>query len=172
MKITIGGMPGAGKTTVGKILADRLGLKFYSIGTIRRLLAKERGLTIDEFNNLAEDTDTMADSFQIKLARDEDDFIVDGRLAFYFVPDSIKFYFTCSLDTAAYRIFKDQRSTENFYLNQDEIKNSITLRMKNDVERYKKLYNVNCYEPKLFDHVVDTTSRTIDEVVAIVLDCI
>ena len=47
MQITIGGMPGSGKSTIGKMLAKSLGYKYYSIGEIRRELAQKRGLTME-----------------------------------------------------------------------------------------------------------------------------
>ncbi len=39
MIITIAGMPGSGKTTVAKILADKLNLKRYSMGDLRGKMA-------------------------------------------------------------------------------------------------------------------------------------
>ena len=50
MIITISGKPGAGKTTVGKAVAARLGLEFYSMGDLRGKMASDRGLTIDELS--------------------------------------------------------------------------------------------------------------------------
>ncbi|MBU0540313.1 AAA family ATPase, partial [Patescibacteria group bacterium] len=67
MIITISGVPGSGKTTVAKILAERLGMKFYSMGDLRGKMATERGLTIDELNKLGETeafTDNDVDTYQ------------------------------------------------------------------------------------------------------------
>ena len=69
MKVTIGGMPGSGKSIVGRALAQVLGYKFYSMGDIRRELAKKRGLTISQYNDLEEDTDTPVDDFQRELGK-------------------------------------------------------------------------------------------------------
>ncbi|HII15831.1 MAG TPA: AAA family ATPase, partial [Nanoarchaeota archaeon] len=42
MQITIGGVPGAGKSTVAKLIAEKLGYKSYSMGAIRREIAGSR----------------------------------------------------------------------------------------------------------------------------------
>ena len=48
--ITLSGFAGTGKSTVGKILCDKWGLKFIPIGDYSRDFAKrEFGLTINEF---------------------------------------------------------------------------------------------------------------------------
>ena len=64
MIISIGGVPGSGKTSVAKILGQRLSMAFYSMGGLRAKMATERGLTIDELNALGEKdrtTDTSVD---------------------------------------------------------------------------------------------------------------
>ena len=53
MIITIGGAPGSGKSTVGRMLATNLNIPFFSMGDIRRAYALERGLTIEQLNELA-----------------------------------------------------------------------------------------------------------------------
>jgi len=169
MQITIGGVPGSGKSTVAKIVAQKLGYEFYSIGAIRRKLATERGLTIDEFNSLPEDTDSMVDEYQKKLGREGDCFVNEGRLAFYFMPNSIKIYFHCELRVAAERIFNDQRSSERKYNSIDEVCNDLLQRMESDKQRFRR-YGVNCYDPSHFDYVIDTTNMSIEEVVETVME--
>ena len=164
MKITIGGIPGAGKSTIGKMLAEKLDHEFLSIGKIRRKLAQERGLTIDEYNSLPEDTDTPVDDYQRRLGKEGDNFVIEGRLAFHFIPDSIKLYFECSPRDAAERIFRDKRDSEKDVDSADQIEKAIISRMISDRERYKKHYGLDCYNPGLFDHVIDTTGRNIEEV--------
>src|SRR5689334_16245543 len=99
MIISITGAPGTGKTSVGKLLAKRLGYNFYSVGDLRGKMAMERGLTIDELNKLGEkdaSTDTMADDYQRELGRKEDNFIIEGRLSWHFIPHSFKVFLKCS----------------------------------------------------------------------------
>ncbi|MFH1065964.1 MAG: (d)CMP kinase [Nanoarchaeota archaeon] len=169
MKITIGGVPGAGKSTVAKLVADKLGYDFYSIGAIRRKLAEEKGLTIHEFNSLPEDTDSMVDEYQRQLGKEGDNFVNEGRLAFHFVPDSVKIYFMCHEQVAAQRIMTDSRSSEGTYSSIDDAVEGVRKRMQSDRERYAKHYNIDCYEPKHFSHVIDTTNLTIDRAVEEVL---
>ena len=54
MKITISGTPGSGKSTIGKLVSKKLKLKYYDVGNMRRKMAKDMGLTIQEFNKLGE----------------------------------------------------------------------------------------------------------------------
>ena len=41
MIITISGLPGSGKSTIGKMLAKKLGYKFYSMGDLRGKIEKK-----------------------------------------------------------------------------------------------------------------------------------
>ena len=116
MIITISGMPGSGKSTIAKILAQKLGYKHYSIGDLRGKMALDRHLTIDELNELGKRegwTDREPDEYQKKLGHEEDNFVIDSRLGFYFIPHSFKLFLTVDPEVAAERIFPNQRPTKN-----------------------------------------------------------
>ncbi len=51
IRITLSGLAGSGKSTVGKQLAKALKLDFHSIGEISRNKAKEKNMSISEFQN-------------------------------------------------------------------------------------------------------------------------
>jgi len=94
MIITISGMVGSGKSTVAKIIANKLGYGYVSIGDFRRQKAKELGLTINEYNRKGEadfSTDEEADNYLITF-RDKKNFIIDSRLGFHFIPKSFKIF--------------------------------------------------------------------------------
>ncbi len=91
MIITISGLPGSGKSTVGKILAKKLGYEFMSLGDLRGKIAIDRGITIDELNHLGEKegwTDKEVDDYQREYGKTHDNLVVEGRLSFYFIPRS------------------------------------------------------------------------------------
>ena len=105
MIITVGGKAGAGKSTAAKNIAKKFGLKHYSSGDFMRQLAKERNITLLELSKLAEkdgSIDTEIDNRQIELGKKEDNFVIDGRLSAYFIPNSIKIFLDC-------RIRKEQK---------------------------------------------------------------
>jgi len=174
MIITISGMPGSGKTTVGKLLAKKLGFSFYSIGDLRGQMAMERGLTIDELNELGmkEDwTDRKVDEYQKELGEKEDNFVVESRLGFYFIPRSFKVFLKVDLKTGAERIFKDQRPDEKKKLNVEETAETIKRRIESDRLRYKKYYGIEDFMSREhFDLVIDTTNLTPEEVVDRIID--
>ncbi len=169
MKITITGMPGAGKSTVGKILAEKLKLSFTSIGQMRRAIAKTRSVAIEDYNRLSEDTDTPVDNYQKDFGKNNDNIIVEGRTSFHFIPDSIKIFLDVDLKVAAERIFNDPRKTEKKYASPDELKNAIKERLEQDRNRLRERYNIDILEKGNFDIVVDTTSLTIEQVVEEIL---
>ena len=170
MKITISGIPGSGKSTIAKLIAERLGYKYYSIGSMRREFAQRHGLTINELNNLKENTDKQFDEFQAEIGRNNDNIVVDGRLAYYFIPDSIKIYFDCDENVAAERIFKNQRSTEKKYGTLSQALRAIRMRVKNDKKRYLKLYNLNPFDKENYDYIIDTTRLNVKQVLNKVLN--
>ncbi|HII14805.1 MAG TPA: AAA family ATPase [Nanoarchaeota archaeon] len=164
MQISICGTPGSGKSTVAKILAKKLGYKYYSVGGLRRQMAEKKGLTILEFNQLKEDTDTEFDSRQKQIGEKEDNFVIEGRLSFHFVPKSIKLFFKTDMEKAAERVFRDQRDSEKRYSSVVEAMKEMQERMDNDKKRYMQRYGLDPYREMQFDYVIDTTSLTIEEV--------
>ena len=50
MHLTLTGDLGSGKSTVAKLLLERLGLTYYSTGSILRKMAEENGISILEMN--------------------------------------------------------------------------------------------------------------------------
>lgn len=165
MIITITGTPGSGKTTIGTALAKRLGFEFFSTGMLRRQMAKEKGMTIEEFNKLGEtdpSTDIEADKVQEKLGKEKDNIIVEGKIAFHFIPHSIKIFITASEDVRAERIFNDTNPKRNQQKvkNVEEQKKLNAERIDIDNFRYKKYYNIDYSNEKNYDFILDTTNES------------
>lgn len=167
MIITISGKPGSGKSTVADRLAERFGMKRYSVGDFRRELAKKRGMTIAEFNLLGEKeefTDKDADNWQKEIGIKENNFIIDGRLSFYFIPNSIKIFLSVRKEVGAERVMRHDREEEKVETIEEAIE-KLDQRIKSDIKRYKEYYNLNPYEKNKFDFVLDTSDLSIEEVV-------
>ena len=167
MIIAIAGVPGSGKTSVSRILADHFGWPCYSIGELRGKMAQERGMTLNEFNALGEKesfTDTEVDDYQKHLGETEDNFVVEGRLTWHFIPHAFKVLLTCDPHEAATRIFsarhdpKEKRDDEILYDCIEQTERITEERMASDERRYQKYYGVNYLDPSHYDLVVDTTS--------------
>src|SRR3989338_7586895 len=172
MIITISGLPGSGKSTIGKMLATKLGYKFYSIGDLRGKMALERGMTIDELNKLGEReqwTDRKVDTYLEKLSSTEDNCIIDGRLAFHFVPQAFKIFLTIDPRVAAERVLKNPRPDEPKVKNAKELEKIMANRVKRDELRYKKYYKVDFQDKRHYNLVLDTTNLTPSRIIEKIL---
>ena len=172
--ITISGMLGSGKSTVAKLLAERLGYEYYSTGNAQREIAKKRGITTLELNKLA-GTDMSVDKeidgvFQKFNAVPNKNVVIDSRLAFFFVSSSIKIKLNVDVQVAGERIFHDTtRTGEKKYNSAQESVQALQARRFLEVERFKRIYHVDIDNDENFDYVLDTTYKTPTEVVDLII---
>jgi cytidylate kinase len=175
MIISINGPAGSGKSSTAKRLAEALGWPHYYMGGLRREAARQRGLTLAEYNKLGESdpsTDNDVDDEVKRLGREKDDFIIESRTAWHFIPHSLKVYLDVNEQVAAERVWRDlqrddARNEASDLHSVDDVLASHKQRRASDTERYRKYYGFDCYDQSHFDLVIDTSNQTIDETVEV-----
>ncbi len=168
MIVSIAGRPGSGKSTVAKALAARLELDHVSAGDFMREMAGEHGVSVLEFGAIAEqdpEIDRAIDARSRTMGETRDDFIIDARLAWYFIPHSIKVFLDVSLEVAAVRIFGDHRGSEMENIDLAATMRNIERRAASESKRYDDYYDIDYLDPANYDLVVDTSTLDVDEVV-------
>jgi len=168
MKITISGIGGVGKGTISKLLGEKLNYQVLSGGDFFRAMAKEQGMDLYEFEEYVKtqpDFDYKLDKMQEKFGQENDNFVLESRIGWYFVPDSFKIKLICEEGERLRRI-KERDGGEI-----DEIKAKEEQRLKAIKERYKKLYQIDDFQAdENFDLIVDTTKLNPDEIVNLILE--
>lgn len=172
MIISLSGSLGSGKSTLAQELATRLGWPRYYMGGLRREAAAKRGLTLAEYNKLGEtdpQTDMEVDEYQKKLGQTQDNFIIEGRTSWYFIPHSLKIYLDTDEEVAAKRIWKDieekgeRRNEDKDMHNWQDVLASMRHRLQSDHNRYHQYYNIDVYDKNNYDYCLDTTNLTPSE---------
>ncbi|MDD2354181.1 MAG: cytidylate kinase family protein [Patescibacteria group bacterium] len=172
MIISFSGTEGSGKSTIAKRLAEKLKIPRYYMGALRREAAQKKGLTLAQYNKLGEEdplTDFEVDEHQRQLGRERDNFIIEGRTSWYFIPHSLKIYLDVKPEIGAKRIFeslqkKNDRNEDRGLETWENVLASNQRRQESDRLRYQKYYNINVNDPNHYDFYLDTSNLNADQV--------
>lgn len=166
MILTISGLHGTGKSTIGKKLAKFLGIKYYSTGEAFRDLAKDMNMSLKKFTHYVEENpeiDKQLDKKIIDIAK-KGNIIVDSQLSGYILESiaDFKILLTCPLETRVKRMAERDLTS-----NEDNLKETL-LREKSELKRFKELYNIDLSDndkiKKMYDLRINTQNLTIEEV--------
>lgn len=166
MKITISGLPGSGTTTVAKILAEKLGYKLISAGEVFRELARKRNMSLGDFSKYAEknpEIDRMVDELQKKLAENERDAIIEGRLSGWFVDAELKVWIYCDAELRFERIAKrENRDIE-------DVRRETKEREELERRRYMKFYGIDINDLSIYDIAINSKSFSAEEIANLII---
>ena len=170
MKITISGIGGVGKGTTSKLLAEKIGYKVLSGGDFFRKMADDMDMTVYEFDQYVKENpeyDIKLDEMQKKYGEENDNFVLESRLGWYFVPDSFKVKLICDEEIRLKRVV--ERDGGDIF----EAKHDEKMRLESIHGRYKKLYDIDDFEDDShYNLIIDTTNLSPEEVVEKILEAI
>ncbi len=163
--ITVSGLAGSGTTTLCRNLARYYGFKHIYAGLIFRQMAKEMGMTLEEFQKYAElhpEVDREVDRRQVEAAR-ECNVVIEGRLAGWMVRRAdLKIWLDAPIRERAKRVARREGITvEKAFM-------AIAEREKQNRKRYLNLYGIDIDDLSIYDLVIDTSKWGPDGVFSIV----
>ncbi len=171
MILSISGLHGTGKSTIAKLIAIKLGIRYYSTGQAFRDLAQEMNMTLEEFSKFVEENpeiDKDLDNKIIGIAQ-KGNIIIDSQLSGYILNSiaDFKISLICPLE------IRVKRMTERDNTSYDEKLKETKVREKSELERFKHLYNIDLSDQqeiqKLYDLIIETENLTVEEIVEKIL---
>lgn len=166
IKIAVSGRSGCGNTTISKMIADKLDLRF--INFTFRALAQERGLDLKKVLELAAEDDSWdieVDTRQVTIAREEGGCVLGSRLAIWMLKEAdLKVYLNASPMVRAERIIKREGG------NLEEVAAFTSERDKQDHSRYMRIYHIDTDDYSFADLIVETDNLTPEQIVEMIIE--
>jgi cytidylate kinase len=155
--ITISGLPGAGTSTVARLVADALGIERVDGGTVFRAMAAERGLDVGEFSRVAEDDAEIDLELDQRLANRalDGDVLLESRLAGWIVTNE-------GLPATRVWVDADEKERARRVAVREGIDPEAALvanraREASERHRYRTYYGIDLDEQTVYDQVIDST---------------
>jgi len=173
MRITISGPPGSGKTTVAKLLSEKMEYPLICGGDIFRNMAKERNMDIIEFSKYAEEhreIDREVDRRILEKAKKMENVIIDSRLSGWLMHlndiPAYKVYVDASLDVRIQRIWKREDGDIR------KIKEKVIMREESEKKRYMEIYGIDFEDLSIYDKIIQSDSLSPEEIVQEIIGAI
>lgn len=166
-RISVTGDPGSGKSTFAKAVAARTGYRLITTGNIFRELAAEMGISLTDLNERAErqaEIDAKVDDFLVSLNDSCDNLVLDSRMAWHFVKDTLKIRLAVDPEIAAQRIFNDPAAMREQFTSMDQARDEVTRRKISEILRYRTLYGVDISDVGNFDLVINTSQKAPEDI--------
>jgi predicted cytidylate kinase len=167
MIIVFSGLHGTGKSTIARRVAEALHATYYSTGNAFRDLAKEKGLTLEEFSRMAEGNfaiDKELDQKILTLAKTGKDFVFDGQLPAYLLGDLVDFAILLQCETKVRIERMRLRDGRDFAAQEHET----LMREESERQRFLQIYQIDMQDAALiartYNYILDVTTLSIDEV--------
>jgi cytidylate kinase len=155
--IAISGMPGSGTTTAAKLVSAATGFTYRNTGQIFRAMAEERGMTLNEFGQLAAgnpEIDRELDRRQVEIGR-AGNVLLEGRLSGHMLKKAgvpcLAVWLEAPLEV------RMQRVSSRDSLGLELAMQLSAERERGERERYLAFYGFDLLDTSLYDLVLDSS---------------
>ena len=167
--IALSGQCSTGKSTLGRLLAEKLEWNYVDVGSEYKKIAKSLNLKIENFGSIPEEQLRQIDDKIKQRMEFEFETIWDSRLSCYLARNNLlifKIYCVANLSVRA------QRTSLRDSITLEEAKQKVLNRDKEETSVFKRLYTISdVYNKKWVDLTLDTSTKTpeglVDEILNI-----
>ncbi|MBW6516976.1 MAG: AAA family ATPase [ANME-2 cluster archaeon] len=154
MIITISGPPGSGKSTLSNTIAEHFNLNLVSSGDLFRAMAKERGVSLEEFGHIAEvdpAIDNEIDRRQVEMSKTGGNYLFEGRLSGMLNDADLKIMLKTDVNVRARRI-ADREDISIVQALHETVE-----RQESEAKRYKEYYDIDISDLIPYDLVLESS---------------
>jgi predicted cytidylate kinase len=167
--ITISGLPGAGTTTVSRLVAAALGLDRVPGGEVFRLMAREAGMSLADFGTHAQghpEIDRELDD-RLEARAAEGDCVVESRLAGWLATraslPAVRVWVHCDDEVRAARVAERDGTTPDAARADNEARSDLERR------RYQAVYGLDLDDRSIYDLVLDSSRSPAEELADVIV---
>lgn len=173
MRITVSGPIGSGKSTVARLIAKNTGFEYFSGGDMFRKRARDKGMSIEEFNVYAEkhpEIDREQDRIILEYLRGNDNIVFDSRLSGWLAHNNgvnaFKIFIKADLDRRVSRVIKREGGSP------EQMQQLLVTREASERRRYLDFYSINIDSTEIYDLVIETDDLSASDVAELAIKAI